>query len=257
MKTTAKMKINISNARIINANTKVMHDGTCNIELELEMIAKKQQRHDGDCILVRASELSLNDDFMKYKPNTDAEKRFKIMLSEVIKDGIENFYRPIMDPSFADEGNTKIHYVAHEKPAVGKSYNWWKKTVKNSKWCLGTKDQYVAFMGVLIKELIAEGWKDDEAWHAVCNDSRILGNYCNSENAKHKLEDTGSRERCGFYDLANTYKILAKDKKTDEFFLAGGMYKNYGFSHPLVGFETCKDCDNDYINSVAWLVLKD
>lgn len=225
MKTTAEMKIEISNER--------------------------------DCVLIEASKLSLKDAFMSHEPQTETEEDFKTTLTEVIKNGIEDFYRPAMDPSFADEAKTKIHYMAGEKPAVCKSYNWWKETVKDSKWCLGTKNQYIAFLGVLIKMLVVEeGWAVNEAWNAVCNDSKKLGHYSNSDNAKHQFEDTGSREICGFFDLANTYKILSKDEEVDGFWLAGGCCNDDSCSYPLADL----DLFDNYIfyrtNSVAWLVLK-
>ena len=106
MKTTAEMKIEVSNARISNI--------------------------EDNCILIEASKLSLKDAFMKHKPKTEAEKRFKDTLTEIIKSGIEDFYRPAMDPSFADKEKTKIHYMSGEKPAVGKTYTWWKEAVKDS-----------------------------------------------------------------------------------------------------------------------------
>ena len=224
MKTTAEMKIEVSNAR--------------------------------DCILVEASKLSLKDAFMRHKPKTEAEKKFKATLTEAIKAGIEDFYRPAMDPSFADKEKTKIHYMAGEKPAVGKSYNWWEGTVKDSKWCFGTKAQYVAFLGVLIKMLISKGWTVGEAWDAVCNDSKELGHYLNSDNAKHQFEDTGSREICGFFDLANTYKILAEDKEAGGFWLAGGGYNYDGHDDPLADLGLCNFCNLNHDDGVAWLVLK-
>ena len=199
---------------------------------------------------------SLKDDFMSHKPRTEAEYNFKATLTEVIKNGIEDFYRPAMDPSFSDKEKTKIHYMAGEKPAVGKSYNWWKETIKDSKWCFGTKAQYVAFLGVLIKMLVAKGWKVGEAWNAVCNDSKKLGHYWNSDNAKHQFEDTGSREICGFFDLANTYKILAENEAAGGFWLAGGSFCDNGRYHPLAYLGLYYDYCYDRSYGVAWLVLK-
>lgn len=258
MKTTAEMKIEISSARISNVNAIVMPDGSCKLKFEVEMSTQEQNNENAndDCILVEASKLSLKDVFMSHKPKTEAEKKFKAILTEVIKTGIEDFYRPAMDPSFADEEKTKIHYMADEKPAVGKSYKWWKETVKDSKWCLGTKAQYVAFLGVLIKMLVAKRWKVGEAWDAVCNDSKKLGHYWDSNNAKHQFENTGSREICGFFDLANTYKILAGNEEEGLFWLAGGSCSDNGLGNPLSGLELCYGYYGNHEDSVAWLVLK-
>ena len=231
MKTTAEMKIKVSNAHKSNVD---------------------------DVAFIEASKLSLLDEFMTYEPKKRQEKDFKVTLTKVIKNGIDDFYIPIMDPSFADKEKTKIHYVAGEKPAVGKSYNWWKETVKNSEWCIGTKDQYVAFLGVLIKMLISIGWTCCEAWNAVCNDSKKIGHYWNSDDAKHQIENTGSREICGFFDLVNTFKILAEDEETCGFgfWLAGGCYYVEGDGNPLanLGLGGPNNCNRN--DSVAWLVRK-
>ena len=257
MKTTAEMKIEISNARISNAT--IMPDGSCKLELEMKMATQKQNNNEianDECILVEASKLSLKDVFMSHKPKTEAEKKFKSTLTEVIANGIEDFYRPAMDPSFADKACRKIHYMAGDLPAVGKSYIWWEATVKDSKWCLGTKAQYVAFLGVLIKMLVAKGWTCCEAWNAVCNDSKNLGHYNNSDNAKQQFEYTGSREICGFFDLANTYKILATDEEAGGFWMASGCYRNFCYATPLADLNLNYCYVGNYNSSVAWLVLK-
>ena len=230
---------------------------TTEMKIEISMPTNNENANDDCIILVEASKLSLEDIFMSHEPKTEAENEFKTSLTQVIKTGIEDFYRPAMDPSFSDKEKTKIHYMAGEQPVVGKSYNWWKETVKDSKWCLGTKAQYVSFLGVLMKMMVCEGWTVDAAWDAVCNDSVKLGHYWDSDNAKHHFEDTGSREMYGFFDLANTHKILAVDEESDGFFwLASGFYFNSGRQCPLASLEL--DCG--YISNLdtcsAWLVLK-
>lgn len=256
MKTTAELKIEISNARISDAI--VLPDGSCKLKIEVGIATQEQNSENAidDCILIEASKLSLKDAFMGYKPKTGPEERFKNILTRVIENGIEDFYRPAMDPSFSNEEKTRIHYMAGERPAVGKSYNWWEETVKDSKWCLGTKAQYVAFLGVLIKMLVAEGWSIAEAWDAVCNDSKKLGHYCNSDDAKHQFENTGSRKICVFFDLANTFKLLAKDEKKGIFFWAGGAYNLCGNAYSLADLGFNNNYYRNHDDSVGWLVCK-
>ena len=147
-----------------------------------------------------------------------------------------------------------------QMPAIGKSYNWWNKTAKA--FCperesrLGTKNEYVAFLGVLIKRLVANSWTVGQAWYAVCNDSKELGHYCNSEDAKHTFEATGSREVCGFCDLANTFKILAEDEKTGGFWFAGGSYCFDSLGYPLAGLDLDDFQNIGCYDSVGWLVLE-
>ena len=56
---------------------------------------------------------------------------------------------------------------------------WWEKAAKKYKPSkhsrLGTLNEYYAFLGFLIKELIGNGLEKPEAWLAVCDDSRNLG----------------------------------------------------------------------------------
>ena len=207
---------------------------------------------------VEAESLSLDDEFMKHKPKTERERATKALVEVAIEKEVKNFYRPIMDPSFTKIGKN-ICYEKGRLPAIGKSYNWWKKVAeeycpeRNSR--LGTRIEYGAFLGVLIKNLVADGKSISWAWNAVCNDSKDLGYYWNSENAKHKVEPTGSRQICEYYDLANTCKILAEDDEAGGFWLAGGSC--YGFSDvcPLADLCHYFNRSSDRNISVGWLVL--
>ena len=50
--------------------------------------------------LVPASQLSLEDRWMKYQPKTNAERHFKELVETAIKKGLKDFWRPVCDPSF-------------------------------------------------------------------------------------------------------------------------------------------------------------
>ena len=132
-----------------------------------------------------------------------------------------------------------------------------KEFMQNSR--LGTRYEYVAFLGVLIKKLVEKGWTVTKAWNAMCTDSKELGHYWNSDNAKRAFEDTGSREVCGFYDLANTCKILAEDKEVGGFWLAGGSYFNNSDFFTLADILHYNYCyDDQWLDqwlSVGWLVF--
>ena len=267
-KATTELEIKVSNGQITNVNA-VLENGICKLTIEtvaqkeptIEVVVQEKtvvENLQDAFVLVEASKLSLRDEFMKHKPKTKREERFKKQLTDVIKKGVKDFWRPKYDSSFNEEG-MGICYVEGKRPAVGKSYNWWHKAA--TAYCperhsrLGTKSEYVAFLGVLIKKLVENGWKVEEAWSAVCYDSKELGHYRNSENAKHAFEDTGSREICGFFDLANTYKILADDEEAGGFWLAGGRYFDHGNFIPLADLGHYNNQDCDIGSSVGWLVL--
>ncbi|MBQ9314513.1 MAG: hypothetical protein IJ220_05920 [Clostridia bacterium] len=209
-------------------------------------------------VLIEASKLSLDDKFMQHRPTSDNERRFKKLLTKAIKNGLSDFWVSTLDPSF-NEDKTNIVFEAGKMPAVGKSYNWWEK--KADEYLpergshLGTKKERIAFLGVLIKTLVERGSTFHNSWKAVCDDSIFLGHYRNSVNAKFDFEVTGSREICGFCDLANTYKILAWDKEAGGFWLAGSCYCNYGDYFPLASLfhYTHHYTGSNY--SVGWIVL--
>ncbi len=276
-KATAEIEVQVSKAKIIDAE--VRSDGTCKLTVELESteetnteittnttkvsndtteIATKKLEVSNDMLeLVEASKLRLDDKFMQYEPEEETdEEEFKKILTRLIQSGtLKDFWRPKMDPSF-DETGYGICYVAGKIPAVGKSKNWWKEAAKRIGLQLGGRVQYIAFLGFLIKKLVEEGWSVADAWYAVCSDSKNLGHYYNSGETKHKLEMTGSREVCKFFDLGNTFKILATEEEESVcFWLAGGNYFVNGCTYPLTDI-TLNNCSNSVCNdSVGWLVL--
>ncbi len=260
MSTTTEFEIKVSNGRITNAI--VMPDGSCKLLMEIKIPTTRtvESKQCNEFVRIPASKLSLEEDwFRKFKPATNKEKKFYQQVKEVIQRGIKDFYRPKYDPSFNEEG-TEICYVPGKNPAVGKSYNWWAKTARafnpECKSRLGTKSEYIAFLAVLIKSLVASGWNAQAAWDAVCNDSKELGHYWNSSNAKHAFEDTGSREICGFYDLANTYKILAEDEEAGGFWLAGGYCNISSRNLPLAYLHHFNVCDNGDNYGTGWIVCE-
>lgn len=208
-------------------------------------------------VFVEASKLSLDDEFMKYKPKTEREEEFKEQLTEAIRKGIRDFWAPKYDPSLNKEG-IGICYVPGKTPAVDRSYNWWEKTAKEFRperqSHLGPKSERAAFWGWYIKKLIQSGWKAEDAWYAVCDDSKKLGHYWNSKNAEHALEKTGSREVCGFCDLANTFKILAYDEEAGGFWLSGGFFNFDSCNYPLAGLVPYHNRDHFHNHSVGWIV---
>ena len=258
LSTTSEFEIKVSNARIIAAE--VLNNGVCKLTVETAIKTEEEAMSQSDIFeLVEASMLSLEDEFMQFNPRTYKEKNLKERLTQAIKGGLKDFYKPKCDPSF-NKDRTEPCYVPGQMPAIGKPYNWWNKTAKA--FCperesrLGTKNEYVAFLGVLIKRLVANGWSVEYAWNAVCNNSKELGHYWNSEDAKHTFEATGSREMCGFFDLANTFKILAEDEKAGGFWLTSGNYDVGSNFYPLAGFYYCDCRDQGFGDCVGWLVLE-
>ena len=262
MKITTEVEIKVGGE--ILGFTKI-GNGTYRFVIETEVPDKEQEVttdvQSDVFVLVEASKLSLDDEFMNHKPTTESEEIFKEMIKTVIQKGIKDFYRPKYDPSFNEE-RTGVTFKAGEMPARGKYYNWWeneaKKFMPARQSRLGTKLEYVAFLGVLIKKLVEdEKWSVAKAWNAVCNNSKELGHYWNSENAKHDFEDTGMREICGFFDLANIFKLLAEDEDDyiGDFWVAGGYYSRDSSDFPLANIERYGNRNFGNLNFVGWFVL--
>lgn len=212
-----------------------------------------------DClILIKAESLSPGDEFMQHRPRTKREEEVKALIWEAITKRVKNFYRPMYDPSFTADGSA-VCFEPGKMPAVGKSYNDWIDLAKlchpsrNSR--LGTRLEYGAFLGVLIKSLVYESKSLEWAWNAVCNNSRELGHYWNNKDAKRQYEMTGSRSICRFCDLANTRKILAPDDEIDGFWLAGGEYRDFSEDNPLAFIKFCSYCNSEGDHSTGWVVF--
>lgn len=211
-----------------------------------------------ELVLIEAESLSMKDKFMRYRPRTRMEVHTKSLIINAIEANVKNFYRPIMDPSL---DNNRIVFIVGRKPAVGKYYNYWVDAAKkyapalNSR--LGTRLEYGAFLGVLIKQIVKSGKSVRRAWSLVCNDSKKLGHYHDSKKGFYGFESTGSRCICGLYDLVNVRKILAKDTENGNFYSVGGSYECPGFFQPLATIRTISNdaCDKELRVCVGWIVF--
>lgn len=207
--------------------------------------------------IVRASLLFLEDPFLRHQPESNKQRVFKEELLEVIKTGIPDFRAQVMDPSLDEED--RIFYQKGNKPAVGKSAAWWeenaKKFIPQKKSRIGKRKQRIAFLGVLIKQLIEElGYNASDAWRAVCDQSKELGHFLDSKDAKKQFEPTGSRQVGTWYDLGNTFNLIRGE--VFKFVLYGGCYSDNGNDYPLAFYEGFDYPEGEYMLSTAWIVTE-
>lgn len=208
--------------------------------------------------VVEIENVSVEDSFMQYKPKTMLERRVKASIVEAKRIGMKNFRKPAMDPSFDDDGETII-YCAGRGPAVGKSAIWWDKKAlkfmpeKNSRM-INNLEKNVC-LGILIKDLVEEkGYEVKEAWKAVCYDSKKIGHYFDSKDAKPNFEPTGSRQIGKWFDLGNVCKIVQKcDERGYELF--GGVYNGDGEDCPLADAVYIGKPFEDLDDSVGEIVM--
>ena len=207
--------------------------------------------------VVRASLLSIHDEFLKHEPKTPKQKKFKDNLFSLIKSGLTDFRAQRMDPSLDEKG--QIYYELGKMPAGDKSAKWWKENAKEfipeKRSRLGTTNERIAFLGLLLKYLVEEKkYTVSDAWEAVCDQSKDLGHYYDSKDAKQNLEPTGSRKIGEWYDLSNTCKIMFNDEKTYAS-VACGSFKIDGDLYPLTYISNFLDPYSKFSNFVGWIVM--
>lgn len=243
----------------IGAILEIEHLEDGSYEVVQEVFELVEDELDDILILIEAEELSVEDEFLQITSYYEQIRRTRQLIIEAINSGVKNFYRPIMDPSITRD-RKNIFFKAGSLPADSAlSYIQWvelaKKVSPSRNSRLGTRLEYGAFLGVLIKKLVEEGMGIYEAWNTVCIEPKKLGHYRNSENAKDDLELTGSRCVCGFYDLSNTSKILSDDVRNDIFWVTGGDYRFYSRSSPFsfLDYRTDRSLGT---GGVGWIVLE-
>ena len=231
----------------------LLEDGSCKLTVTVE--PKETVKIDEQYILIEASKLQIDEGILKYSPKSFSERSLKENLEKCIKSGMKDFYCSKFAPSINNEGS--LHYASGQKPAIGKTFDWWINSAKSFKpdknSRLGNRTQYTAFLAVFIGKLVESGYTLEAAWSAVCNDSRNLGNFLTRGSV---LEDTGSREICGFCDLGNTCKIVLTDEKNERYcWIAGGAYNVSSFVKPLSNFDFFRIHDKPFDDAVGWVIF--
>lgn len=208
--------------------------------------------------VVKARDLKV-EDFLGYKPRNSAQRKFKNALISAIKSGLYDFRAQRMDPSVEGE---KIIYKEGNIPCVGKTAEQWKilaeKFWPEKESRLGTTKERTAFLGLIIRYLIDErGYEERIAWREVCDQSKFLGHYWDSPNAKCKLETTGSRMVGEWCDLGNTKKITINENGNNNIFSEfGGYYGISGELYPLSEMIILPYPTSPAKYSTGWVVTK-
>jgi len=279
MKEVKEVKVNVPEGRLISTEIK---DGVCTLRFEVEEKNSASELNVEEdvsetavnepkvfseseieeiFVLVEASKLNLTDDFMKYRPKNIKEWKFKMALKSVIRKGIPDFWCMRMNPFLVPGVRRPIDFngidfkkepVPLDEMIETTCANWWhiaRELCPKRKSRLGTKSQYIAFLGVLIKRLVEDGRDVDEAWDVVCNDSTKL-----VFGEKLKLNNRD------FYGITETFKIITSNNRS-KFLLAGGYFKtqsNRTFCYELAELVLTDDIIRPRAYySVGWIVLNE
>ena len=261
--TTVEMKIKIpkvNGGRLISAE---MRDGYLLTKFEIgENLTYSISESELEC---RIDPNTFEGEWLEHKPTTKRQKEMLALYQDAkAKDRLHAFTCMTIDASVENE---KVLYKKGLEPETSLSILQWENLFKacypsrNSR--LMTRTEYVCRNLFLIRRMVeVGGYKIEDAWESVCDDSKRIGNYCNSEKRENKscYEPTGSREVCGFYDLANAYKLLAKDpwEKNDGYLLAsGGSYYSYSDHCPVAAMKNLdiEEYDDELDGCVGMLAL--
>lgn len=239
---TLEMKIAIPEVRGARFTSAELRDGYILAQFEIEEVGDKKEttptisKNNFEC-RIDPEAFPLDAEWFNHNPTTKRQRETKELFLDARSQGrLHSFTCMTIDPSIKDG---KLVYEKGLPPAVGFSQRKWEKMLKeynpsrNSRQLART--EYACRNLYLIWKLVESGYEVEEAWREVCDDSKKIGHYCNSNNAKEDFEPTGSREVCGFCDLANTYKLLAEDPwdKAGGFWDASGGYGDCGDDCPL------------------------
>lgn len=202
--------------------------------------------------IVKASELSLEDEFLQHNPETPNQRSFKERLIRVIKSGISDFRAQKIAPSFDSKGN--ITYKYGDGVATKQSVKWWydksKEFMPERNSRLGTTDERIAFLGILLKELISEKkLAVDEAWKAICDDNTIFMDCIDTENG---IVTTGNCEMGVWCDLITACTITVEQEEELKFSLVGGSYLD---KSPLADVYSEVPYDKQLYTCTGWIVL--
>ena len=236
---TLEMKIAISEVKGGRCVSTEMKDGYILAKFEIEEETEKNETSS-----IFESELECRIDpnlfageWLNHQPTTRRQKEtLNLYLDAKAKGRLHAFTCMTIDPSIK---YGKLVYHKGMPIKTGVSRKTWEMLLKeynprrNSRQM--TRTEYVCRNLFLIQRLVESGYEIKEAWGAVCDDSRKIGHYWNSDDAKYDLEPTGSREVCGFCDLGNAWKFIAKDPwdETCGFWAAGGDFHGNGDCYPL------------------------
>ena len=184
---------------------------------------------------------------------TGRQKKFRADVMKALENMPEEGFRwiPVYEPSQNNGGN--LQYISGVNVLRGlNSYNW-EEVLRNYSPENGSRMSSITTYFLLLLRLLKDGFATVEQ---LADDSKGIGHYGDSKNAKHEFEKTGERQLGGLYGFAgNTYKIVKDSESSSGFSLLGGTYYYYGYKWPLADVEHDNDPNDTRNNGVGLLEL--
>lgn len=153
---------------------------------------------------------------------TSRQKIFKENVLMALGNMPEEGFRwiPVYEPSM-DYGDN-LQYVSGANVLRTLAISQWEEIFKNYSPENGSKMATITTYFLLLLRWLKDGQATVEQ---LADDSKEIGHYWDSENAKHEPEKTGEGQFGGVYDfLGNTSKIVKNSASSSGFSLLGGNY---------------------------------
>lgn len=167
----------------------------------------------------------------KRKFATSEQKTFKANVLEALENMPKRGYSwlPAYEPSKDENGN--IQFVSGQVVLRGlSSYEWESKATDYSP-DNGSRMASITTYFLLLLRWLKDGHATVEQ---LADDSKDIGHYWNSENAKHDYEKTGERQFGGLDGfVGNTYKIVKDPDSGSGFSVLGGWCSVDGNIFPV------------------------
>lgn len=162
---------------------------------------------------------------------TGKQEKFKADALKALNNKPEEGCRwiPVFEPSKDSKGN--LCYVAGAEVLRRLNSYAWENMFKEYSPANGSQEASDTTYFLLLLRWLKDGVATLEQ---LADDSKEIGHYWDSRDAKHDFEKTGEREFGGLYGfVGNTYKIVKDSESSSGFSLVGGDYVNYGYRYPL------------------------
>lgn len=165
---------------------------------------------------------------------TERQKKFREDVMKALKNMPKMNVRwiPVYEPSRGYNGN--LQYVSGENVLTNLNSHEWEEIIADYSPENRSRMSSITTYFFLLLRLLKDGFATIEQ---LADDSKEIGHYWDSENAKHEFEKTGERQLGGLYGFAgNTYKIVRDSESSSGFSLLGGDYDCSGYKYPLAYF---------------------
>jgi len=208
-------------------------------------------------ILVDIESLSREDEFLKWLPRTREEAVIKNRILRAIDRKLKNFYKPMYAPSI-DEKSKKVCFEPGKRPAIGMSYYNWCSLAFRYRGGLAcsieSELEHAAFLGFLMKKIIAKGMSLEWTWNALCNDSSEF--EMKFRNDEYELGLTGSSGVEGFYDLCIVDWILNDHDGAHLMWISGNRRQPWKGKYSISTLSDCYIEQYSGGNTVASLIFR-